>query len=343
MVAFALALIGGVYAVGQAIGMWDVGEAAESSSDDEGPVIPVGWRVHRAAGITIALPPSWKVLGPEENWDARAFRRHNPEFARYVGVARRGRSANNKLMAFDTSRLAARTLRREGFVTNLGIIKAPVSASRAAVWKRYRAAVRGLPGRIGPIRSQRVTLAGKPALSTRVRTEVMGSAARTVISMTQWSVVSGDYHYVITFGTARGAEKRYAGFVRQMLASLELPKPPRRPPPGSFAARANRVCDSHMPPASARELGEARRTRVIARAIAAQAEALRALEPPAALAGKYDLMLRYAAKLPGEMRQYAGALDAGDDLAAARARTRGDRAAKSASRLAGELGLTSCG
>lgn len=339
MVAFGLAFAGGVYAVGQAIGMWD---AAEPSAGTEGPVIPAGWRVHRAAGITIALPPSWMVLGPRDNWDARAFRRKNPELARYIGVVRRGRSPNNKLMAFDTSRLAVRTVRREGFATNLGIIKTRVSASRAAIWKQYRAAVRKLPGRIGPAQSRRVTLAGRPALTIRVRTKAVGSAGRTVISVTQWSVVSGDYHYVITFGTARGAERRYAGFAKQMLATLELPKPPRRPPPGSFAARANRVCDSHLPPASARELGEARGTRVAARVIAAQVKALRALEPPAALAGKYDLMLRYAAKLPSEMRRYADALRDDDELGTARARARGDRTAKAASKLANELGLTSC-
>jgi hypothetical protein len=339
MVAFAVALAGGVYVVGQAIGMWD---AAEPSAGTEGPVIPAGWRIHRAAGIKIALPPSWKVLDPRENWDSSAFRRQNPELAKYIGVARRGRSPNNKLMAFDTSRLAAQTLRRDGFATNLGIIKAPVADPRAAMWKRNLVGLRGIPGRIGPVESRRVTLADRAALSTRVRTEARSTTGRVVLSTAQWSVVEGGYEYVITFGTTRGAERRYAGFVKQMLATLELPKPSKRPPPGSFASRANRICDSHLPPASARELEEAPRTRVIARVIAAQVRALRALEPPAALARKCDLMLRYAARLPGEMRRYADSLDAGDKLGAGRARTRGDRAAKAASKLARELGLASC-
>jgi hypothetical protein len=339
MVAFALFLAGGVYAVATATGMWDV---PESERPDDGPDIPEGWRIHRAAGIAVALPSSWTVLGRSEGWDTSAFRRANPELARYLGEAARGRSPNNKLMAFDTSPLARVIFRRSGFATNFGIIKAPSSDSRSRVWKQNLAGLRGIPGRIGPVRSRRVTLAGRPALWTRFRTEAASARGRALLSTTQWSVVSSGYEYVLTFGTMRSAEQQYARFVEQMLKTLVLPEPRERPPGTSFAARANRICDSHLAPASASKLGEAERIRVIAPVYVAQIRDLRALEPPPALAGKYDAMLHHAAKIPGGMRRYADALDAGHERAAAAARARTDRAAKAASKLSRELGLTSC-
>ena len=140
-----------------------------------------------------------------------------------------------------------------------------------------------------------------------------------------------DYHYAITFGTSCRAEKRYAGFVTQMLASLELPKPPRRPPPGSFG----RLRESGLRLPHAARLGARAwrgpahpRHRPRARRAGGGASCARTsgggpgreVRPHASL----------AAKLPEEMRRYAGALDAGDELAAARARTRADRAAKAA-------------
>jgi hypothetical protein len=340
MVAFVLFLAGGIYAVATATGMWDV---AESERPDDGPDIPDGWRVHRAAGIAVALPSTWIVLGRSEGWDTRAFRRDNPKLARYLGEAARGRSPKNKLMAFDTSPLARTIFRRSGFATNFGIIKTPVSDSPAAIWRRNLVGLRGIPGRIGPVRSRRITLAGRPALSTSFRTEATSARTRAVLSTSQWSVVSGGYEYVLTFGTVRSAERQYAAFVEQMLETLVLPEPRKQPPATSFAARANRICDSYLAPASARKLGEAERVRVIARVYVAQIRDLRALEPPPDLAGRYDAMLHHAAKIPDRMRRYADALDAGRERAAAAARARTDRAARAASKLSRELGLTSCG
>jgi hypothetical protein len=339
MVAFVLALAGGVYAVAEATGMWDV---PESRRPGDGPAVPAGWQVHHAAGVTIALPPTWAVLGPKERWDTKAFRRANPELAQFVGTSERGRSANNELMAFDTGALGKRVLRRDGFATNLGLIVSPVSLPRAAVWRADLAGLRGLPGRLGRIESRRVEVAGRPALHIRYTVAAEGAAGRTSISTAQWSVVIGGRQYVLNFATTPSAERRYADFVAQMLSTLAFPAPPPAPPARSFAARADRVCDSHHPSPGVKKLDEADRLRAIADVYVAQVKDLRRLEPPPALATRYAAMLRHGAAIPGELRRYADAVEAGSRQAAAKARGRAERSGKAASDLAEELGLTSC-
>jgi hypothetical protein len=339
MVAFFLALAGGVYAVAQATGMWDV---PESRRPGDGPAVPAGWQVHHAAGVTIALPPTWAVLGPKERWDTKAFRRANPELARFLGTVERGRSANNELMAFDTGALGKRVLRRDGFATNVGLFVSPVSLPRAAVWRSDLAGLRSLPGRLGRIESRRVEVAGRPALHIRYTVAAEGAAGGTSISTAQWSVVIAGRRYVLTFATTASADRRYADFVAQMLSTLAFPGPPPVPPARSFAARADRVCDSHDPSPAVKELDEADRLRAIADVYVAQVKDLRKLEPPPALATRYAAMLRHGAAIPGELRRYADALEAGRNKEAANARGRAERSGMAASDLAKELGLTSC-
>ena len=333
---------GTLYVGGQALGTWE-GPKKPASRLAPGEV-PRHWNIHEAAGFRIALPKSWKLLGPKEDWDRAKFRRLNPEFVKYLGESARRRHPNSKLHAFDVGRRARRIARRELFVTNMGVMKTPVSVRRLKLWSRDLRALESLPNRVGSVRRRAVWIGGHGAMRFRTLVRMRSpNGRRFVLSLTQWSVVAGRYEYVLSFTTTRSGDAAYAAMFDKSAKTFALPGVALRDTArGRFIREANLICASHFPPSSIEKLGPVQQLHVLTGVVAAQIRAMRLLSPPEESARSYERMLDNADRLLVGMKRYTAALARNNPGAARRAKRVSDRAGTKASRLARALGLRDC-
>ena len=338
--------VGVLYGGGNALGVWDEFESPWTAPGTraEGGT-PTDWKVHRAAGFSIALPDTWKAVGSKEKWDTAALARSNPRLARFFRTTVSRRIPYMKLIAFDTGPRARRIAQRNLFATNLNVIQARISIPRADLWRREVAALRSLPGRVGPVRRWHADIDGRSALKLRSHIAARSlDKRRLVISITQWSVVAGGYEYVITFTTTKQNERAYAKTFETSAQSLTLLEAPAEPAPDSnaFADRANDICAAHVVPATGKNITAAQRARRAANVVAAQILELKRLQPPRAQAARYHAMLAAADRLLAAMRRYADAAARKDGNAAGRAMQDVAREGRVASRHARAIGLTVC-
>jgi hypothetical protein len=238
----------------------------------------------------------------------------NPAFEEYVAQARKSGITRNKLQAFDLSPLSRRTVASERFVTNMGVVQARVHLPAAALWQREVRSLEGIPNRVGPVRRWRVRIDGHQALKLNTRVRLRSpQGARHVLSMTQWSVVSGGYEYVLTYVTTARAEPAYAATFEKSAASFALSgtTAPSRPEGELFRERVEEACARRIPdlppPLTSYAHAQAR-----ARGYALLGRDLRRIEAPKAGRADYKEMIAAVDDIAAAQARMAQAARAGD-------------------------------
>jgi hypothetical protein len=239
----AVGLFGGLmFVAGKALGLWDPIEPA--------PPPPPRWTTYETARFSIELPPSWERLEPSKHADVVTS---DPAFAKFVRQVQRIGEAKMGFHAFDASQPSRIIATRDHVVTNVGVTTARVSVSAKEAWRRDRRDLAKVPNRVGPMKEWHVRIDGRPALKLRTRFRVRSPlGAKPVLSMTQWSVVSRGYEYVLTYVTSEVAEASYMStFDRSAasftLASVSKPKNRSKPDLASFRERVNNICGNDIP------------------------------------------------------------------------------------------------
>jgi hypothetical protein len=298
----AIALFGGLLFIsGKALGLWD--------PLDPAPAPPPRWTTHETGRFSLELPPGWEQLGDTSS---------DPAFAKLIAQTRRVVKTKDGFRAFDTSRQARTVATRDHFVTNMGVVSARVSLPAKEAWRRERKALASIPNRVGPTREWSVRIAGRPALKVRTSFRVRSPlGGRLVLSMTQWSVVSRGYEYVLTYVTTQTAEASYASTFDRSAASFTLSpvheRSKSKPDLESFRDRVNEICGNDIPdfvfPLTS--LGHARaRVKAYARFV----RDLKRVHPPRAARSNYAAMVAamedLLAKVEGEVRAISGGLGA---------------------------------
>jgi hypothetical protein len=333
--AFGVTLYGG----GQALGVWELPTPSKTANVEKSSA----WTVHRGPGFTIELPATWRALGAAETWDTKEFRRRNPKVARFMEIAAEGRNPNNKLTAFDLSAAARRSARRDLFVTNMNVIKAPTPLTRGQMWRRSLDTLRDLPDRVGRLQVARTRIAEQPALRVQMRLRIRTALGPVVLSSLQWSVIAGGYHYVLSYATHERSAARYQSVFARSAASFRVRDATSvnaADGTASFVRRADAICAKHRLPADSGS--GAKRMHALAEVFSAQIRQLAALSPPRAAAERYARMLALARRLVAAIEDAAAALERGDAAAAAAAQKRGQRYAERASNIARNLKMFVC-
>ena len=194
-----------IAAIGVLFGLVILGVGAFTGAS-EGPVaaapapaVPAGWReyVLEGTGFAIAIPPGWMRL---TNRDIR------------VGVvrARGGRSGpvRSRFMALDESAMGRRVARREGFVTNAGVMRAPVVVPRDRLEAQ---AVRELRIEMRPrgrVKSEFVEMPAGQALRLELKA-TSPNKRRPLLALTQYRFFAGGVQYAVTFATTASAARVY--------------------------------------------------------------------------------------------------------------------------------------
>ncbi len=303
----AVALFAGLFFVtGKTLGLWDPLEPAPSP--------PPRWTTHEAGRFSIELPPSWEQVGSKVDVAGS-----DPAFAKLVAQTRRAVKTKEGFHAFDTSQQSRTIAVREHFVTNMGVLSARVSVPVKEAWRRDRKALALLPNRVGRTKEWRVRIGGRPALKLRTRFRIRSPlGGRPVLSMTQWSVVSRGYEYVLMYVTTQAGEDAYASMFDRSAASFTLSrhsKSPTKSKPDltSFRDRVNEICGNDIPDfvLPLTSLGHARaRVRAYTRFV----RDLKRVRPPKAARSNYAAMVAamedLLSEVQGEVRAISGGLGA---------------------------------
>jgi len=159
-----------------------------------------------AAGLSLALPTSWKVVDGSAAAKAAvaSLGKENPQLA---GVLSQLGNPGSVIKFFAFDPVGART-----FATNVNVLVSPIPASvtLAQYLEAARREFQSLPGRIGSATTRVVTLPGGRAARTDVRFGLTVRGRRLVTDVTQWAFLQPRKSVVVSYTTTASGAARYA-------------------------------------------------------------------------------------------------------------------------------------
>jgi hypothetical protein len=171
-----------------------------------------------AAGLSLAIPPSWKVVNAKTVTSAasQALAKENPQLgAIFAELNRPGTGI--AFFAFDPQ--AAIT-----FATNVNIVTSALPAG--VTIGQYRAAaereLRRLPGRVGTTSSTIVRLPGGQAVQSTVDVQITAHGAKLVARVAQWAFLRPQKSVVVSFTTRVSTYGRYEATFRKVVRSVRF-------------------------------------------------------------------------------------------------------------------------
>lgn len=171
-----------------------------------------------AAGLTLVIPPSWKVVSAKTVTSAAAqgLAEENPQLAAiFAELSRPGTGV--AFFAFDP--LAAAT-----FATNVNIVTSALPAGVTIAQYRAAAAreLRLLPGRVGTTSSTIVRLPAGQAVQSTVDVEITAHGAKLVARVNQWAFLRPRKSVVVSFTTRVSTYGRYKAAFSQIVRSVRF-------------------------------------------------------------------------------------------------------------------------
>lgn len=184
--------------------------------------LPTGWQVIKQSGVTLALPPEWEVLAPEDSSFPSAMEelvRENPQLASVADQARGAVAGGQvKVLAFDLAPEDALA----NFTTNLSIGRQPleraVSLDAAAQANEQQLRENGF----GDVQSTTRKLGGTDMAHLSSTLPIQDAAGEPLtLAFEQFIVLEPTQQHILTFTTAADQRERMLPVFDQIVATFQ--------------------------------------------------------------------------------------------------------------------------
>jgi hypothetical protein len=159
-----------------------------------------------AAGLSLALPTSWKRVDAQTAGQIakETLAQENPQLAGILAELDRP-GTGLVFFAFDPKGA-------EQFATNVNIVvsRIPAGVTLAQLVAASKSELSGIPGRVGRVTAVAATLPGGPAAHSIVDVAVSNKGKKVVARVTQYAFLRPGRSVVVSFTTRKTGSARYA-------------------------------------------------------------------------------------------------------------------------------------